>query len=292
MAAIKRNKSEVIFDRINIIFMFILSIFMLYGFWNQINVSISNPQLALSGGMFLIPKGFSLEAYKSVFRSAYIWTGYANTLIVTIVGTFFGVFVTALFAYPLSRKSLPGRKFFNILVVGTMLFNGGMIPTYLIVKSTGLLNTRLALIIPALIGGFNVIIMRNFFSNVPEALEESARIDGANDFYIFFRIILPLSKPVMATVALWISVAHWNNFFSAMIYLRDRNLFPLQMILKEIINAANIDEMLEISEDDLYVVPETIKAASIMVATVPILFVYPFIQKYFVKGIMLGSVKG
>lgn len=292
MVAIKRSKSEKIFDKFNIMLMFLISIVMLYGFWNQIMVSISDPQLALSGGLFLLPKGLNFGAYKTVFTSPNIWQGYMNTLIVTITGTVLGVLITALFAYPLSRKSLPARRLINFLVVFTMLFNGGMIPTFLVVKATGLLNSRWALIIPGLISGFNVIIMRNFFSNIPESLEESARIDGASDFTIFFRIILPLSKPVMATVALWVSVHHWNDFFHALIYLRDRALFPLQMILREIINATSPDEILEMNEDDLYVVPETIKAASIMVATVPILCVYPFIQKYFVKGVMLGSVKG
>lgn len=264
---------------------------MIYPFLYTINLSISDAVLSMQGGPFLVPRGFSLGAYRTVFTSQYIYTGYRNTLFVTSLGTVLQVGVTALFAYPLSKKRLGGYRFFNRLVVFTMLFNGGLIPTFLVVRATGLLNSLFAMIIPLLITPFNAIILRNFFAHVPESLEESARIDGANDLTIFIRIIVPLSTAAIATISLWCAVALWNEFFTNLIYIRDRSKYVVQLVLREIVNAANPEDYLGI-DGDQFVIPETVRAAAIMVVTVPILCVYPFIQKYFVKGVMIGSIKG
>lgn len=287
---IKRSKGEKVFDVFNFVFMTIVGLLMLYTFWNQICISLSKPELAIKGGLFLIPKGFSISAYKAVLKFKEIWIGYKNTLFITIVGTALAVFTTSLFAYPLSRKYLPGKKFFNIFIVVTMLFSGGIIPTYLVVRGMGLLDSLWSLILPTMIGGFNVIIMRNFFSNIPDSLEESAKIDGASDFTIFMRIILPLSKPVLATITLWVAVRIWNEYFHGLVYLNDRNKYTLQLVLRDIVTTSDPQDIMD--ADDLTAIPETLKAASIMVVTIPILVVYPFIQKYFVKGVMVGSVKG
>jgi putative aldouronate transport system permease protein len=279
------------FPAINGLILILFSLIMIYPFLYTINLSISDAVLSMQGGPFFTPNGFSLDAYRTVFTSEYIYSGYRNTLFVTSLGTVMQVSITALFAYPLSKKRLKGYSLFNRLVVFTMLFNGGLIPTFLVVKATGLYNSLFAMIVPLLITPFNAIILRNFFANVPESLEESARIDGANDFVIFLRIIVPLSTAAIATISLWCAVALWNEFFTNLIYIRDRSKYVVQLVLREIVNAANPEDYLEI-DGDQFVIPETVRAAAIMVVTVPILCVYPFIQKYFVKGVMIGSIKG
>jgi putative aldouronate transport system permease protein len=293
MSTINKKREEPLFDVLNGFILILFSILMLYPFVYTINLSLSDADMAMAGGFFLTPAGFDIGSYKSVFSSPFIISGYGNSLFVTIVGTIIQLMVTALFAYPLSRKQLKGRALFNKMVIFTMMFNGGLIPTFLVVRATGLLNNLFALIIPVLISPFNVIILRSFFSNIPDSLEESAKIDGANDLHVFFQIILPLSKAAMATIGLWCAVALWNNFFNCLIYIKDREKYVLQLILREIVQSANLNELMDVEGDDVMMAtPETIKAATIMVVTLPILCVYPFIQKHFVKGVMIGSVKG
>lgn len=292
MKLIQRTRTEYLFDWGNVLFFILFALIMLYPFVYVINLSLSNAKLAMAGGYFLIPKGLSWINYETVFTSPSIWTGYGNTIFVTVVGTIMMVTVSSLTAYPLSKRTLPGRSFFTFLVVFTMLFNGGLIPTYLVVRATGLLNTRMALIIPILVSGFNVVIMRNFFANIPDEIEESARMDGAQDFTIFFRIIVPLSKPVLATITLWVAVQLWNDFFHCLIYIQDRSKYVAQIVLRRIVMSATPDELIDMEAEADAVLPETIKAAAIMVVTLPILCFYPFLQKYFVKGVMLGSLKG
>ena len=279
------------FPLVNGALLILFSVIMIYPFLYTINLSISDPLLSLQGGPFFVPLGFSLESYRTVFQSQYIYSGYRNTIFVTAVGTVMQVGITALFAYPLSKKRLRGYRLFNRMIVFTMLFNGGLIPTFLVVRATGLYNSLFAMIIPVLITPFNAIILRNFFANVPDSLEESARIDGANDLVIFARIIVPLSTAAIATISLWCAVALWNEFFTNLIYIRDRSKFVVQLVLREIVNASNPDEFLDV-DGETFVLPQTVRAAVIMVVTVPILFVYPFVQKYFVKGVMIGSIKG
>lgn len=244
-------------------------------------------------GFLWRPLGFSTEAFKEVFKNQSIWSGYANTLFLVIVGTALNVLLTSIAAFVLSRKNFPLRRPVTLLILFTMFFGGGLIPTYLLVKSLGLVNSLFACILPGAISTWNFMIMRTYFESIPDSLEESAKLDGANDLDVLFRIILPLSGPILAVMVLFYGVGNWNQWFSAMIYLQEHQKYPLQLILREILLANSTDSMMGNTMDaDKAAVGETIKYASIVVATVPILCVYPFLQKYFVKGVMIGAVKG
>jgi putative aldouronate transport system permease protein len=287
------NNGERIFEVVNGLLLIGFCLLMVYPFLYTLNLSFSDVREAMAGGFFLTPQGFSLSSYRMVFRSSYIWTGYANTLIVTGVGTVLSLAVTSLMSYALSKRSMPGHRFWNRMIVFTMMFHGGLIPTFLVMRATGLYNTRLALMMIVLVTPFNAIILRNFFAHIPESLEESARMDGANDLLIFFRIVIPLSKAALATISLWIAVAHWNDFFHCLVYIRDRSKFVVQLVLREIVNSVDFEDYLNMDEQaDALILPATMKGAAIMVVTVPILCFYPFLQKYFVKGVLIGSVKG
>ncbi len=287
-----RFNADTVLGVISTLFLVVFLIAVVYPFVYTINLSLSNSDAALRGGLFLLPQGFDVNSYHTVLGSRFIWSGYVNSVFVTVLGTFVQVLFTALMAYPLSKRRVKGQRFLNGMVVFSMLFNGGIIPTFLVVRATGLLDTHLALILPILISPFNLIILRSFFSNIPGSLEESATIDGANDLRIFFTIIIPLSKAALATISLWSAVFLWNDFFNALIYLQDRTKFVLPLMLREIIASANLADLDLQGDDMLQTTTETIKAATIMVVTLPILLVYPFIQRYFVKGALIGSVKG
>ncbi|CAG7649066.1 L-arabinose transport system permease protein AraQ [Paenibacillus solanacearum] len=250
-------------------------------------------QLISHTGFLWKPLGLSFSAYESVFKNPSILTGYRNTLFILVFGVAINLFLTALGAYVLSRKNVMWNKAFIFIIVFTMFFHGGLIPLYLVVKGVGLIDSLWATIIPFSISTFNLIIMRTAFMAIPESLEESAKIDGANHFTILFKIILPLSMPVIAVMILYYAVEKWNGWFYASIFLKDRDLFPLQVILREILISNSTDSMSQgASAGDQFQIGETIKYATIMVATVPILLVYPFVQKYFVKGVMIGALKG
>lgn len=250
-------------------------------------------QLMANKGFLYKPLGFSLEAYKSVFSNPGIMKGYGNTLFILVAGVTINLFLTAVAAYVLSRKNVMWNNAFTMLIVFTMFFHGGLVPMYLIVKGVGLIDSLWSTIIPFAVSTFNLIIMRTSFMAIPESLEESAKIDGANHLTILFKIILPLSMPVVAVMILYYAVEKWNAWFYASIFLKDRDLFPLQLVLREILIANSTDTMSAgASSADQFKIGETIKYATIMVATVPILCVYPFVQKYFVKGVMIGAVKG
>ena len=240
----------------------------------------------------LVPTIWSLDAYRFVFSTNTIFKALGVSVFVTAVGTLVSMFVTSMMAYGLSRRDLDGRRTLMFLVLFTMLFSGGMIPTFLVVKELGLIDSLAALIIPAAVNPFNMIILRNFFQNIPEGLEESAKIDGCNDFGIFFRIVLPLSLPALATISLFYAVTYWNTYLPAILYLNDSNKWPVQVLLRQIvILASGLDS--DASLDSEVPPPDqTIKMAVIVVATLPILLVYPFLQKHFAKGALLGSVKG
>lgn len=287
-----RLNADKVFFVVSTLFLTGFLIAVVYPFVYTINLSLSNSNAALRGGLFLLPRGFDVSSYHTVLGSRFIWSAYMNSVFVTVLGTFLQVLFTALMAYPLSKKRMQGQRFLNGMVVFSMLFNGGIIPTFLVVRATGLLDTHLSLILPILISPFNLIILRSFFSNIPSSLEESATIDGATDLRIFFTIIIPLSKAALATVSLWCAVFLWNDFFNALIYLQDRAKFVLPLMLREIIASTNLSDLDLQGDDMLQATAETIKAAAIVVVTLPILLVYPFIQKYFVKGALIGSVKG
>jgi putative aldouronate transport system permease protein len=273
--------------------MLALMVFTLYPFLYVLFASFSNPaELIDHRGLLLTPVGFSLESYKFVFENPMISIGYINTLIYVIVGTALNLLLTSFAAYALSRK---GVRFVGPIMFGivfTMFFSGGLIPTYLNMRNLGLLDSRWAMILPSAISTWNLLVMRTSFAGIPAALEESARIDGANDFRILFQIIIPVSLPIMAVMTLFYGVGHWNAFMDALIYLRDRDLYPLQLVLQEILINNSTDSMTtSVADVDKGLIQETIKYATIIAATAPILVLYPFLQRYFVKGVMLGSIK-
>ena len=238
------------------------------------------------------PKGFTTSMYEKVLKDASIWTGYLNTILYTVLGTLISVTLTACAAYPLSRKDLFGRNVFISLFIFTMFFNGGMIPTYLIIQKLGMLNKIWALVLPSAISTYNMIIMRTFFENtIPNELIEAAALDGCNDITTFFRIVLPLSGAVFAVMALFYGVAQWNSWFPALLYIRDRSLYPLQMILREVLIQSDIGNMAG-STGDVEVIGDGLKYATMVVSTLPIMCLYPFLQKYFVAGVTIGAVKG
>ncbi|NBD24738.1 carbohydrate ABC transporter permease [Paenibacillus glycinis] len=241
-----------------------------------------------NGGFILIPKSITFDAYRKLLTESNIPSAFKVTVLVTVIGTILNLVVTALMAYPLSRKQLPGRKFFLMMVVFTLLFSGGIIPTYLVVKALGLLDTIWAMILPNLVWSFNVLIMKSFYESLPEELFESARIDGAKEFRILLQIVAPLSIPVTMTIGLFYTVGHWNEFFQAIMYVTDRTLFPLQVVVREIL----IQTQQPLENVDNMTPGETLQMASVIMASLPIIVVYPFLQKHFTKGMLLGSVKG
>lgn len=289
---IRATKGERIFRGFNAGIMIILMIISLYPLLYVAFSSISDPvEIMRHRGILLWPMGFDLSAYKAVLSNPMIGVGYKNTLIYLILGTAINILMTSLGAYALSRK-IYFKNHIMFFITFTMFFNGGMIPNYLLIRDLHLLDNIWAMIIPGAISAWNLIIMRTSFQEIPQSLEESARIDGAGDFTILFIIILPLSLPVISVMTLFYGVGHWNEWFNAMLYFRKRELFPLQLVLREILITNSTDYMMTNANVlDKEPLGETIKYATIMAATVPILFVYPFLQKYFVKGVMIGAIK-
>ncbi|WP_231571091.1 carbohydrate ABC transporter permease [Gordoniibacillus kamchatkensis] len=252
-------------------------------------ISVSDGISVMRGDVKWFPVGWNWEAYRTVLANPLVLTSYGNTLLYTGLGTFVNVVATALCAYPLSRSRLYGRKVFTVLIIITMLVHGGMIPTYIVVNSLGLLNSIWAIIIPPAINVWYMIIMRTFFQNIPNEIHESAFMDGANDLVILWRLVLPLSLPVIATMVMFYAVWHWNSFFPATIYLHENKLYPVQVILRSMVIDGSVQAD---SSRDLTTIVTSMKYAMIMITILPIICVYPFIQKYFVKGAMVGSLKG
>ena len=294
--SIKVSKGERVFDVFNIFFMIIVMVVTLYPLIHVLFASISDgAELMKHQGILIKPLGFNFEAYRLVFRNPMIMQGYTNTLIIIVIGVVINILLTAIAAYFVSRKNVMWSKTLMIMIIITMYFNGGLIPNYFNIKELHLYDTLWSLILPGAISTFNLIIMRTAFLAVPDSLEESARLDGANHFTILFRIIFPLTMPTVAVLILYYAVAHWNAWFNAMIYLRTRTKFPLQLILREILiqnDATAMTATSGVDSGEQLAIAETIRYATIIVATVPILCVYPFLQKYFIKGVMVGAVKG
>lgn len=290
---IKDSIPERIFDGFNILILFLLMIVTVYPLLYVLFASLSNPaSFALHKGILLWPQKFSLLAYKAVCDNPMIGRGYLNTLIIVVGGTAINLLMTSLGAYVLSRPNLPYKRFMNLFVMFTMFFSGGLIPSFLVVSGMGLLDSYWAILLPGAISTYNMIVMRTSFETLPISLEESALIDGANELTVLVRIVLPLSAPVVAVMLLFYGVGHWNSWFSAMIYLRTRIKYPLQLILREILVENDLNNMtVDVGSLDKEPIGETIKYATIVVATLPILCIYPFLQKYFTKGIMIGAVK-
>lgn len=297
-SAIKISKGERIFRIINHLFMIFLIIITLYPLLYVLFSSFSDPvELGKKTGLLLAPAGFSLKGYKAVLESENIWLGFRNTLFYEITGTSLSMVLTILGAYVLSRKDFLLKKPLTFFVLFTMFFGGGMIPTFLVVQKLGLTNTPLAMIIPGALSVYNMIVLKTAFEALPESLRESAELDGAGEWTILFKIVLPLSKAALATITLFYAVGKWGEWYNALVYLQKRrDLYPLQMFLRELlIKQTDMDALLASSvgvKADSYLLKEVINYATIVVTTVPILVVYPFLQKYFVKGVMIGAVKG
>lgn len=287
------NKRTSLFDIVNVLLMGIFACCMLFPFIHMAAVSISSSEYVTGNQISLWPKGINFDAYKAVLKDNRILVGYKNTLIYVVLGTTLSLVFTTMGAYSLSRRNLVFGRTFMMIIVFTMLFTGGLIPTYLVVRSYGLLDTIWAMLLPGLVSSWFLIIMRTFFQGIPRELEESGKIDGLSDLGILLRIILPLSKPVMLTISLFYAVQIWGNFFSALIYIRDASLYPLQVTIRNIVLIGQLtDTTVSTAIGEKAVVLESLKYAVILVGTLPILLVYPFIQKHFVKGSMMGSVKG
>lgn len=290
---IKESVGDKAFEGTITFFLILCCAIILYPIIIVVSSSFSDPVAVMANKVKLLPYDFTLKVYKLVFNNSEIWRGYGNTIIYTVIGTFINVFMTAIGAYPLSRRDFDARNIFMAIFTFTMFFGGGMIPSYLLVKNLHLYNTIWALIIPGAVSTWNLIIMRTFFqSSIPVEIQESAFIDGANDLVIFFKIVLPLSGPILAVMTLFYGVGHWNNWFSALLYISDRRKYPLQIILREILIQSSTQDMSGGAVSDQETIGEGIKYATMVISTLPIMCLYPFLQKYFVKGVMIGAIKG
>lgn len=287
----KKRNSDTVFDIINIILMILVIVVTLYPFWYVLVGSFSSVGHLVKNGFVLLPDGLHLDSYKQVFRNSLIPTAYRNTMIVTLSGTAISMTLTILGAYVLSIRELPGRKILTIFFVLTMLFSCGLVPTYLVVSKLHLIDSLWALILPTAISAYNMVLLSNFFQSVPGELYEAACIDGETMLGYLFHILLPLSKASIATIAMFYAVGYWNDYFKSLIYIRDSALWPMQTVLRQALQTAQFNTMMfEDAAQSLST--ETLKYAMIVVSVLPILCVYPFVQKYFVKGVMVGSLKG
>lgn len=285
------------FDAFNIVLMVVLLFVFVWPLLFVLSASFSDPSAVWMGEMWGIPVGFNLNCYREIFNYQDIWTGYGNTIFYTVLGTSINLVMTVCAAYPLSRKDFIPRNFLMVMFMITMYFGGGLIPTYLVVQNLGMIDTFWAMVIPNAVSVFNIIITRTFFqTNIPESLREAAELDGANTAQFLVKIVLPLSAPILAVMALYYGVGHWNSYFNALIYLNDVDKYPLQMFLRELLiqnqvdlNMIGLDATQAEAKQQL---AQTIKYGVIVVASVPVLCFYPFVQKYFVKGVMIGAVKG
>lgn len=293
VTAMKISRGMKYFNIFNVTLLLVSAVVCVYPMYYVLIASISDPtEIMRNSSMLLYPLGFSTAAYKSVFQNSIILSGYANTLFILVVGIGISIILTSFAAYFLSRKNIMLQAPIMFFIVFTMFFSGGLIPFYLTVKELGLDDTLWAVILPSVVNTFNLIILRTGFAQVPTSLEESAYIDGANDFVILFKVIFPLAKASLAVIVLYYAVSYWNSWFNASIFLRDRGLYPLQLVLRDIL-ISNDNSSMSVSGrmGDYEGVAQTIKYAVIMVATLPVLCLYPFLQKYFVKGVMIGAVK-
>ncbi|WP_144027551.1 carbohydrate ABC transporter permease [Paenibacillus selenitireducens] len=290
--SIKPSMGEKVFTVINYCVFILIGITTLVPFINLLAKSLSSEEAVVSGRVGLFPVGIQFETYKYVLQDSLFLTSLKTSVLLTVIGTGLSLIMTTMTAYPLSKIRLRGRKWLLLMFVFTMLFSGGLIPTYLLMHNLNLVNTLPVLFLPAMVNVFNMLIIKNYFEGLPDSLEESGKLDGAGNIRILIHIMLPLSLPVLATIALFFAVAFWNDYFAAMIYITDPELKPLQLYLKELIVSSSGDFLKNNVDLAINRTPQSIQASSILLATIPILLVYPFLQKYFVKGVLVGSVKG
>jgi len=289
----KATKSEKIFYILNYFMLTLAGLSCLLPLLHIIAVSLSSPESVMSGNVGIWPVEGSIESYLLILKGTPIVNAFKNSVVITIVGVFLSMAATILAAYPLSRKYFYARNFFTMFIVFTMLFGGGLIPSYLVIKSIGLVNSYWALWLPGLISTYNMLVLRTFFQNIPEELEEAARMDGCSEWRLIIQIFLPLSLPTIATLSLFYAVGYWNSFMNVLIYINKTSKFNLSVLVNQMIRSqALLDPTYIQAEDISMATPEGIRAAGIMIMVVPMLLVYPFLQKYFVKGVMLGSIKG
>ena len=294
---IQRTRGEKIFNVFNYIILILIGVTTLYPLLYTFSMSVSTKLAAESGGLHILPTWgqITLDPYKLVFQNVEIWRAYGYTIFRTVVGTVGAVLVTCFYGYALSRPNLIWKKFFVGYITFTMLFSGGQIPIYLNIRDLGLINSVWVYILPMLISAYNTVVARSFFAGIPEALNESAKIDGAGEFRTFFQIIVPLSKPIVMTLALWIAVAHWNSWFDSMMYITDQKKIVVQQYIQRIVNESATERITDLGAAEnaaANLTSETVKSGSIMVTIIPILCFYPFVQKFFIKGVTLGAVKG
>ncbi|SDD49481.1 putative aldouronate transport system permease protein [Paenibacillus sp. UNCCL117] len=291
-----RSAGDKLFDRAVYAALALICVIVLYPLYFVLIASISGPEAVMLGEVWLWPKNITWIGYEKVFQNHDILTGYINTIVYTLIGTAINLVMSVAAAYPLSRKDFYGRNAFSAMMVFTMFFSGGMVPTYLLVKELGMLNSMWALIIPGAVSVYNILIMRTFFQNgIPYEMQEAAAIDGCSNLSTLVRIVLPLSMPIIAVMILFYSVGHWNAYFSALMYLTDRDKYPLQLFLREILIQGQMQEMQGIGDEShakSVMEGEAIKYALVIIANLPVLLLYPFLQKYFVKGVMIGAIKG
>lgn len=288
----KRSLGEKVFGVFNIVFMILMMLVTVYPLWYVLVSSFSSPVAVAAGWTALLPSGITFDSYRKVASIPYIWTSYANTVFYSVVGTVISMAFTILGGYALSKKRLVGRKVFTFIIMVTMWFGAGVIPTYLNFRSLGLLDTRLGVLLCYAVSTFNVILMRTFFENVPDSMEESAKIDGANDWRVLMSIYLPVSVPALATLTMYYFVGRWNAYFWSMLLIKTQSLVPLQVLLTRLIVQVSytVNDAVDMSENTMN--EQTIIYATIVMAVIPMLVLYPFIQKYFIKGIMVGAIKG
>ncbi|TXK84188.1 carbohydrate ABC transporter permease [Paenibacillus sp. N3.4] len=279
-------------DGIILLILILLTLMCLLPIVNVVAMSFASLNEIISGKFILWPKGFDFKAYQYIFNTGVFFSSLKNTVWITVVGTFVNLAVTSLLAYVCSRKRFSGRSMLLFMVLFSMLFSGGMIPTYLIVKATGLINSLWALVIPTAVSAFNLLVMREFFESIHESIIESATIDGCNDLGIFFKIVLPLSIPSLATFTLFYAVGNWNQYFSAILYLNNSSLWPLQILLRQVVLVGQSDIYSQLSAGEVLPMPVSTQMATVVLASAPIVILYPFLQRYFVKGLSLGAVKG
>jgi len=292
----KHSYSDKIFDSVNLMVMILLIVVFTWPLWFIVIASFSDPDVVLRGKVLLLPRNITFAGYKHLFEYKEIWIGYANSIFYTVVGTTFNMIMSICFAYPMSEKSFAPRKILMPFFMFTMYFGGGLIPTYLLYRSIGIVNTRWAILLPGMVSVYNSLIIRSFFMNsIPGELKDSAKMDGANAFHYLCKIVLPLSKAVFAVVGLYYMVGNWNNYTKALYYIYDDSMAPLQIIVRRLVMSSKIladmatdPEMME----ELIEQTQLMQYGIIIVASVPVLCVYPFVQKYFVKGVMVGAVKG
>lgn len=289
----RRSGGEMVFDGFNLLLLGFAGLLALYPFVYTLSLSFSTASEARRDTLHLYPTQVSTMAYQIVLSSPEIVTGLTNTLVRTVLGTLLTVFLTCIAAYPLAHKELPHRSLILFIILFTMIFSGGIVPGYLLVRSLGMINTVWALILPTALSAFNIIIVKNFFQQLPESLHEAARVEGASEWAILFRIYMPLSRPVLATITLWTAVGHWNQWFDALLYITDDRKQVLQCFLQRIVieNSTQLIDMGKMSQDIASYTPETVKAATVVIIILPMLLLYPFLQRYIVSGVLLGGVK-